>query len=58
MNILPKGSWIKSSRNYKIENGFLICECKNIKGQYIKNKIKLRENNYNIVNKNGILLYK
>jgi len=44
MNTLPKGSWIKSSRNYKIENGFLICECKNIKGEYIKNKVKIQEN--------------
>jgi len=41
---LPKGSWIKSSRNYKIENEFLICECRNKKGQYIKNKVKIQEN--------------
>ena len=51
---LPTGSWIKSSRNYKIENGYLICECKNIKGKYIKNKVKIKEND-SFSNINGIL---
>ena len=54
MNNYPTGSWIKSSRNYKIENGYLICECKNIKGKYIKNKVKIKEN-YSFSNINGIL---
>ena len=51
---LPTGSWIKSSRNYKIENGYLICECKNIKGKYIKNKVKIKGND-SFSNINGIL---
>jgi len=53
--LLTQSSWIKSSRNYKIENNFLICECKDIKGNYIKNKIKLVSGKYNFVNINGIL---
>ncbi len=54
MKNLPKGSWIKSSRNYKIEDGFLICECRNKKGEYIKNKVKI-ENNFSFTNINGKL---
>jgi hypothetical protein len=55
MNNLPKGSWINSSRNYRIENNFLITECKNIQGQYIKNKIKI-EDNQTLTNINGKLV--
>jgi len=54
---IPNGSWIKSSKNYKVENGFLICECKNIKGEYIKNKVKIKDN-CNFDNINGKLVKK
>jgi len=51
-----KGSWINTSKNYRIENNYLICECKNKKGKYIKNKIKIEKNKiYNFINNNGIL---
>jgi hypothetical protein len=55
MNNLPKGSWINSSRNYRVQDGYLICESKNIQGQYIKNKIKI-EDNQTLTNINGKLI--
>lgn len=37
---LPRGTWRRSSRNHRIENGYLITECRNNVGRYIKNKVK------------------
>lgn len=48
--ILPKGSWIKSSKNHKINGDYLITECRNKKGKFVKNKIYIDDKTYQNVN--------
>jgi len=51
--MLPKGSWIHSSRNYKVIDNILFAELRDNNGNWIKNKIALDINSeYN--NCNGL----
>ncbi len=54
---IPNGSWIMSSNNDKAANGFLICECKHLQREYIKIKVKIKDNS-NFDNINGKLVKK
>ena len=52
---LPTGCWKQSSKNYFVKNGNILeAECKNIKGNYIKNIINFSIDD-DIMNVDGIL---
>ncbi len=53
--LLTQSSWIKSARNYKIKNGYLITELRDRDGNFIKNKVKLVKGKYRFKNINGVL---
>ena len=53
-SMLPSGSWIESSRNYRVENNVLYAELKDIHGKWIKNNVLIEYDNYD--NMNGQLV--
>ena len=52
---LPKGSYIRSCNNCKINNNQLNCSCRNEDGSYVNTKYDLRNKCDNIINCNGVL---
>lgn len=44
--MLPSGSWIESSRHYRVKNNVLYAELKDIHGKWIKNKVLIEYGNY------------
>lgn len=45
-SMLPSGSWIETSRNYRVENNVLYAELKNIQGNWIKQQVWIEYNKY------------
>lgn len=54
--LITEGSWSNSSKNYKISNGYFTVKCRNVKGDYVKNKVKLEIGKYKYANRNGKLV--